>query len=195
MTAPRTADEWALWHFQHERITQALNRIERAERAILKGLGCPPDEASVYAILNGEQPPPWPKRTAARDRERAKHAMFALAYVGIVRSHIALGHEDAQAAALEALTLGALAGDVAIDAALGRRIRSKNASAATRSWIDRADASRSLDAQLTTLVSEYRSRKPHGPGASTRQMAAALARRLSQPVNTVRGRLLALGLR
>jgi len=117
------ADDFQLRRFESRLIEDRLAQIVRAECAILAELHCPTDPVAIYAILNGEQAAPWPTRTAPRDKQRALHAMHALLWVGRTRSHIA--HDNARLAADAALTVGALAGDAALNAARGGRILAK----------------------------------------------------------------------
>lgn len=105
-------DAYTRWRFDTERLEDELDRIEQAERALLDSLRCPIDLVAIYDILNGERPEPWPKRTSARDRRRARYAMFALAFVQQTRSHISLTHGNPQRAAYWALLAGAFAGDI-----------------------------------------------------------------------------------
>ena len=60
-------------------------------------------------MLAGERP--WPPRTTARQRERARAALHTLLYLRQVRHHVALGTDNARLAAHAALRAGLLAGD------------------------------------------------------------------------------------
>jgi hypothetical protein len=104
--------------FKRKLITDLLDRVERAERAILIDLHCPTDVVAIYAILKGEQRVPWPTRRAARATTRARHAMHALVLLAQTRAHLALGHEDPFLAAHNALLAGLHANDVAANAVL-----------------------------------------------------------------------------
>jgi hypothetical protein len=105
-------DAYARWLFDTQCLENELNRIEQVEHALLDSLHCPTDPVAIDAILNGERPEPWPKRTSARDRRRARYAMFALAFVQQTRSHIGLTDGNPQRAAYAALMAGAFAGDI-----------------------------------------------------------------------------------
>lgn len=112
-----TADDYARWRLEHEMLETLLARAEAAEHAILRRMRCPMDDVAIYDILAGHTPPPWPARTAARDKQRALHAMHALIKIREVRRHTALGSENATRAAEAALFVGVLANNVLIRAA------------------------------------------------------------------------------
>ena len=123
-----TREEFHVWQRETKLIGDQLDRIDCAERAILLKLGCPVDPVAIYAILKGEQPAPWPKRTDERDRPRARLAMFALLFTGLTRQYLGPdpAHENARLAAHYALQAGACAGDIVIkaaDEALGGKAR------------------------------------------------------------------------
>lgn len=65
-----TREAYERWKLETGLIEEQLARIERAERAILKEMGCPIDPVATYAILAGEQPAPWPN--AARNATNAE---------------------------------------------------------------------------------------------------------------------------
>src|SRR5262245_49639135 len=94
------------WKLEGELIAGLLTRCEKAAEAQLRALQCPTDPAAIYAILAGERRAPWPARTAARDRERARQLMFVLLYIAKVRRQIQFGSENSQRAAYEAVQLG-----------------------------------------------------------------------------------------
>lgn len=83
-----TREAYERWKLETGLIEEQLARIERAERAILKEMGCPIDPVATYAILAGEQPAPWPKRCAERDKRRAQHAMYVPLYVQQTRQYL-----------------------------------------------------------------------------------------------------------
>jgi hypothetical protein len=112
-----TADDYARWRLEHEMLETLLARAEAAEHAILRRMRCPMDDVAIYDFLAGHTPPPWPARTAARDKQRALHAMHALIKIREVRRHTALGSENATRAAEAALFVGVLANNVLIRAA------------------------------------------------------------------------------
>ena len=107
-----TRAEYDRWALEVELVQQQLASIERAERAILVALGCPTDPVGIYAILAGERPAPWPKRTAERAKRDARNAMFVLLQINRVRSCLGPPSPNAPAAAYAALIVGALSGDV-----------------------------------------------------------------------------------
>lgn len=49
-----------------KQIEDLITDVERTQRAFLDSMGIPSNPVLIYAILAGEQPAPWPKRTAAR---------------------------------------------------------------------------------------------------------------------------------
>jgi hypothetical protein len=104
------AAEFAVWRGDIERVEHQLADIERAERVILESLNCPSDPVGIWDVLTGRTPAPWPRRTSKANQQRARHAMFALIYVGRVRSH--LYGDNPRVAIFDALQLGAMAGDV-----------------------------------------------------------------------------------
>src|SRR5687767_4704774 len=105
-TAP--ADDDALWRFEMELVEAEISRREESERAILQSVGCSTDLVTIYEFLDDPKKAPWARRrTAARDRRRALHAMHTLALLSQVRGHIALGEENARLAAYKALVAGA----------------------------------------------------------------------------------------
>lgn len=120
---PTTPAEYERWQFERKLLEDLLARVEQAERAILDSLHCPTDPAAVFDVLEGKQPAPWPARTAARARVRARHAMYTLALVAQVRSEIGLGRENALAAARAALLAGVHAGDAATHAVLAAQVQ------------------------------------------------------------------------
>ncbi len=167
--------------FAADTLETQLERIEAAERAILAALPCPADPVTIYSILAGEIPEPWLKRSAARSRERAKHALHVLVLVQQVRGHVEAG--EAARAADTALLVGALAGDGLIEQRLGAAIRRKNQRAARH---PRETQRRELDMALLDAVAAYR--RQH-PTHSQRALAAHVARRLHRKPATVRAAL------
>jgi hypothetical protein len=109
--------DYEVWKLEYELIDKWLRDIEAREHAILREVNCPTDPVRIYAILRGECPAPWPRRTAARAKRRATHAMFTLLHLGIVRTHITFGQENARKAAYAALQAGLLANDAVVHAA------------------------------------------------------------------------------
>lgn len=110
-----------VWKLHYATVERRLASIERTERAILRKIKCPTDTVALYAILNGEQPPPWPAKTDARARQRARHAMHVLTMIDNVRRHIAFGSENACRAADWALLVGLYANDAAVNAVMADR--------------------------------------------------------------------------
>jgi hypothetical protein len=176
-TVPRAPVRAALWSLDLDR---ELGEIERDERQILAQLHLPGATdparsatdlaATIYAILAGEQPPPWPsKMKHAAARARAAQ-----------RLERALAH------------LRRLAGDAPLLVTLGARVQAKNRDAARQRGHDLAAAARALDAEIRRRAEDYRRRHPH---ASSRSLAANVARQLGCSPHTIRRRLRALGLR
>jgi hypothetical protein len=123
MPIPPARAAYDLWRYEFDLTDQLLSRLEIAERAKLRELGCPTDAASVFAILNGERPAPWPKRTAARARQRARNAMAVLALVPQIRAHLSFGHENSQRAVYLSLLAASYASDAAVNAMLAAATR------------------------------------------------------------------------
>jgi hypothetical protein len=100
-------DDFGLWQFAHDQLEKLLARAEAAERRTLTWMRCPVDTVALWEILAGtREAPRWPRRTAARNRQRAQHALFTLRWIDEVRRHTALGTEDATRAAEAALFVG-----------------------------------------------------------------------------------------
>src|SRR5687767_11568757 len=77
--------EYAQWLYEYDLLNEHLKRVEEAERAVLLSMRCPTGTVALYDILNNKTPAPWPKRTSARDRQRALHAMHVLLQIEAVR--------------------------------------------------------------------------------------------------------------
>ena len=185
------------WKLEFKLVNDQLVRIEQAEHTILKALGCPTDPVAIYAILKGERPAPWPKRTAARDTHRARVAMFALLYLREVRNHIGVDGNPRRAAEA-ALQLGALAGDVVLShqqATIGARTLTAKRNASKKAAAARAARAAANDKNIRTEAISYRSRHHYDRGAhSTRTMAAHVAKQLRLEASTVRRRLSLIGI-
>src|SRR5688500_4086235 len=94
------ADEDAFWRSEMELVEAEISRREESARAILQSVGCSTDLVTIYDFLDDPKKAPWARRrTAARDRRRALHAMHTLALLSQVRGHIAPGEENARLAA------------------------------------------------------------------------------------------------
>jgi hypothetical protein len=188
-------EAYAQWKLETGLIEEQLARIERAEHAILKEIGCPTDPVGVYAILAGEQPPPWPKRHAEPNRRRAAHAMYALLHVQQTRRYLGPLNENPRLAAYAALMAGALAGDVLINAAMGTTVRRKNRASGKKRWSDKDLLKlQTRDKQIWRAAKEYKATHPH---ATTRKIASEVkkALKLREAAETVRSRLRLLGRR
>jgi hypothetical protein len=94
------------WQLENGLIEDLLCQVERHEQATLREMHCPTDAVGIYRILNGEVAAPWPKRTAPRNRQRAKFAMHALLQVAKTRQHLTIGEESPRLAAHAALLAG-----------------------------------------------------------------------------------------
>jgi hypothetical protein len=190
MASNASRDAHEQWALETKLIEDQLARIERAEHAILKEVGCPIDPAAIYAILAGEKPAPWPKRTAARDKQRALHAMHTLLAVQKTRRYLDPLHENPRLAAEAALMAGALAGDLLINAALGATSRRTNRTSGQKRWAHL----KTRDARIWQAAARY---KAAHPGASTRDVAVKVttALKLRETPETIRGRLRLLGRR
>jgi len=84
---------------EYELVNESLARVEETERALPISTD---DPVQIVAILEGKTPAPWPRRTAARDRKRAAHAMRVLLSPACTRTA------------------------PSVEAALGRKVRRKN---------------------------------------------------------------------
>jgi hypothetical protein len=157
--SPTRRDAVDVWELDTKQISDQLDRIDEAERAILKSLNCPTDLAAIYAILMGKQPPPWPKRTAERDRHRARVAMFALRFTDLTRLYLDPAHENPRLAAFYALQAGACAGDIVIkaaDEALGVAARASQSSKGRKRGAQIAHAATRDDKIIERLVRQWR---------------------------------------
>lgn len=82
------------------------------------------------------------------------------------------------------------------DAALGRKVRAKNRTAARAPRVDVQANIRTRDDAITSAARTYRQRHPYDAAThSTRALAAHLARMLNRPEATIRRRLRTLRLR
>jgi hypothetical protein len=84
-------------------LDKLLTGIEQAERAALARIRCPPDTESVWSIVDGRQPTPWPARTP-RAHIRAKNSATVLDLAFMVRASVRKG--NAVRAAYQALLVG-----------------------------------------------------------------------------------------
>jgi hypothetical protein len=112
------------WQLENRILEDVLRKVEQYERTMLQEMNCPTDAASIYRFLNGDGPAPWPKRTAARDRQRAKYAMHALVHIAQTRHNLKIGDESPRVAAHNALLAGLYANaamSVLSEAIKGRR--------------------------------------------------------------------------
>lgn len=170
-------EAFAQWSFEMKLVEDLLRRVEQTERAILAELGYPTNPAAIESILTGEQPAPWPKRSAERAKRRALLAMHTLVRVGEVRMYLGPAQENARTAAYAALFVGALAGDVAIDADLGVTFRAKQGIRSRKGVLVKAEALGRRDEALRGAVQAERTKHPQ---ATTRGVARALLRRFGQ---------------
>lgn len=185
---------YRVWELEHQLAEDLLRRVENVERALLMSLNCPTEPVDIYAILNREQPEPWPRRTSARDRTRALQAMHVLLQIAEVRRSIALGHENARLAAHAALLAGLYANSGAIEAALGRKVRQKNQRNAKRRRQEKSEVVARSEANVRREADRYRRQYKH-PTYSTRKMAETIADKLDINADTVRGVLRRLRLK
>jgi len=156
-----------------------ISRHEQVERAILERAGWPTDLPTIYAILAGEQKAPGGRRTAARDRRRALHAMHTLGLLSQVRSHLVIGNENARLAVYKAL----VAVTVSNPAASGHLTLQNVHAASQKAAQGRGPKN---DARLASAVASYRASNPEH---SDRTMATNLAHRLGRKFDTVRGQI------
>jgi hypothetical protein len=153
----------------------------------------PYDPVTLYAILKGEQPAPWPKRTAARERRRSWHAMMTLLWVG--KTRLALEGENPRIAAHAALYAGLYANDAAVNAALaenprkGGRLRGAQIAENARAtdarielWSRRWQKSDIAKEQYPSLLAYLKEQIPSVSEKTIRRRLTAMG--LSQPRQT-----------
>jgi hypothetical protein len=150
-----TTDEYTRWQFEQKLVTQLLGHVERAERGILRAIGCPADVAALYTILNGEQRAPWPARLSSRARQQARDAMHVLVHIAATRTHLALGHENARLAAHEALLAGLYAGDAALNAVMAASFRLKQRKAGEGRGRGKTATAQQHDKKIATLIRRW----------------------------------------
>ena len=172
------------WQLEAKQIEDLITDVERAQRAFLDSIGVPSDPVLIYAILAGERPAPWPKRTAARDKRRALHAMHTLVWLAKARQHVRFGAENSRLAAHAGLIAGLHANNAAEHAALAMTTRTNNSRAGSRRWAHLKER----DAEWWQAARRYRMQHPH---ATSRVVAAAVKRSLqcAESVETIRARL------
>lgn len=188
---PNTPEALERWKLEHRILNNLVALIEKAECDVCADLQCPADPCAIFAILAGEVPEPWPRRTAIRSRGRARRAMEVLANLAKVRRDVALGHENALGAAFAALMAGLHAGDAARNAALAARERSKAQAGGRARGRQIARAATCDDARVKRflarwkasdeLQAQYGSRSPiayisRQTGLGTRAVQRALSR-------------------
>jgi hypothetical protein len=178
--------DYARWRLEYQLADDLIRKIEASERALLETMRCPTDPVQIEEILSGSRPAPWPKRTAARDRQRALHAMHVLVRLYQVRHHIALGEENARLGVHEALLAGLYASSASIEAELGRTVRYKNAAAAKRPRSDGSDERSTDRVRVLRAARRYRASKPDTTLFSQRAMASTVAGQLTMNTHTVR---------
>lgn len=123
MSIPPDRAAYDLWRLESDLTNQLLSQLEATSRATLHALGCPTDPVSLFAIVNGEQPASWPKRMAARNRQRARNEMYVLALLPQIRAHLSFGAENSQRAVYYALIAMAHANNAAVNAVLAAAAR------------------------------------------------------------------------
>jgi hypothetical protein len=177
-----TREQFGRWQMEARQVTTVLDRIERDARAILKDIGCPTTPTGVYAILNGEAPAPWPKRTAERDKRRARYALHAIVHARTVRRYLGPDRdsENPRLAAYAAVMAGAYAGDVVIaadDAKLGAAHRAQQRDRSRRGVQTKRDEHSRSDAVLRREVDAIRR---VNPGIKVRALARELLSRFGR---------------
>lgn len=169
------------WKLEAAQIEDELVRIERAECAILRELCCPTDPVALYAILAGEHPAPWPKRSAERDKRRALHAMYALIFAQKTRRYLGPTAENARLAAHAALMAGAYAGDVVINATMGMEHRTKQRERSRKGVRAKRDNRSRTDNRLLNDVQAERAKDPN---ATNRTIATRLLSKHGRPYSS-----------
>lgn len=173
-------DDFARWQLEAQQVTSLLDQIEAAECEILRSMGCPTDPASIDDVLAGRKPEPWPSKTRAIDRRRARLALHALVHARSVRQYLGPTEdlENARLAAYHAVLAGAFAGDVVTvehHAKLGAKQRRQFAEISALG----VEARRAPNhREFVQQVRAYRKRHPrHG----TRAIANSLLPRFGNP--------------
>jgi hypothetical protein len=156
VTTITNRDEYERWQLETKLVEAELERLERSERAILTSLKCPHEFVPIYAILTGEQRPPWPKRMARRDKTRALHAMHALAQIAKTRQYLALGQENARLAVHAALMAGELADDAAVKAAVAAQVTEARRKAGKKTSARIAQVARQHDDDIKKHARQWR---------------------------------------
>lgn len=156
MAIPPDVAAFNLWRLEAEQTEQLLTRLEASERANLRALGCPTDPVGVYAILKGERPAPWRKRTAARDRRRATASMFALSLAQQARGHLSFGTENSHRAVYFVMLAMAHANNVAANAVLAEAERQGGQKGGRKSAAQRKRETARTAATISRLVARWR---------------------------------------
>jgi hypothetical protein len=167
-----TPEQFAQWEFEHRQVEALLRRIEQMERAALADMGCPTDVEALYAILSGEQTPPWPTDDPATSNghaERVRLALHTLSYIRQARGHLALGgSENPRLAAYSSLMAGLLATRAAVEATIdvGRQQREAAVEAALdterqQRQVERREQSRSGGLVTGKATSEKAAKHDH----------------------------------
>ena len=165
---PTTREEYDRWELDRKLLEGVLKRVEDAEHTILEALNCPTDPTAVFDILNGKRTaiapgiyevrPPWPRGRHAR--ERVLHAMHVLALISQVRSHVALGSENAAKAAHDALLVGIYAGDSATNAVIAAQEQKRKRSGGRTRGAQKADDAKRHDPAIARYCLLYTSPSP-----------------------------------
>lgn len=178
-------DRFSIWRAEHKLAADLAAKVEATERGILQQIGCPTDPVQVFAIVNGQVPPPWPKHTAPRDQRRALHAMQVLVLLQQVRRHIGNpDSENARLAAHDALMAGLFSNDAATHIPLALKVRQQRSKAGRHRGEGRRDVHQ-------TWITAARSIQKLRPELSGMALARAVRQRLGiqQSINTIRQRL------
>lgn len=156
MPIPPDAEAFNRWRFEAEQTEQLLTRIEASARAALRALRCPTDPAGVFAILNGERPAPWPRRTAARDRQRARNEMHVLVLVSQARTQLSFGTENSHRAVYYAVLAMAHANNAAANAVLAEETRQARQKGGRKTGAIVASTAAATDKTIRRLVAHWR---------------------------------------
>lgn len=156
MPIPADAEAFNRWRDEAEQTEHLLTCLEESERANLRALGCPTDPVGVFAVLNGERPAPWPKRTAARDRQRARSAMLVLALTQQARGHLSFGTENSHLAVYAAMLAVAHANNAAANAVLAEAERQGGRKGGLTTGEQVTQAATARQEQIRTLVGRWR---------------------------------------
>lgn len=120
--------ERATWLFEHQRVIELLQRLQRTEEAALQKMGCPIEPLALYDMLDKRTP--WPTGVTPRQQQRAKQLMYSLLALQKIEQYLGPLHENARRAAETALIAGihiGARGRAALTATIGALAKAQKA--------------------------------------------------------------------